>query len=616
MPMFHSLTTRLITWSLVITGVVYLSATSLSNRAGRRAAIAAAEREANDDTEAAALAVEDVLHTAEESAAALARAVSELQPAPAALERLVRRFSTENGEKIARYAVMLASDADAATRLWYTRRTGAGRTRMERTLPGPRSAECDGDHAEPCPFAPRMAALAERPASASAWTSFHQLSARYISATAALHWCCPVAGCWWRIHAATSAMVCTTRSPSSPPPSALVVEPVVRRAELERSGFAAVPFDGRSFRLTYRPIASTEWLLATAYAEDELLADVSRLQRTQIILGGSGLAILALAIIVLSRRITRPLGALAMSAGRLATGDLDSPLPDTTSRDEVGSLTTAFRHMRDSLKEYIRNLQETTALKERLEGEMKAARRIQADMLPAPTAGGASAGYALSAVLEPARAVGGDLFDHFEHGRHVFFLVGDVSGKGVAAALFMARAKTVFDAVAATERDPGAVLATLNRSLCRHNAAGMYVTAVCGMLDVETRTLTFATAGHEPPLLVRGDRPSEPLETEGGRVLGLIEIGEYPVSRRTLDAGDALVMYTDGVSEARDHSGDFYGNERLIAATSRDAAGAAEVITAGLLRDVKAFVADAPQSDDITILTLKLADEGALSLRA
>ena len=115
--MFHSLTTRLITWSLVITGVVYLSATSLSNRAGRRAAIAAAEREANDDTEAAALAMEDVLHTAEESAAALARAVSELQPAPAAIERLVRRFSTENGEKIARYAVMLASDADAATRL-------------------------------------------------------------------------------------------------------------------------------------------------------------------------------------------------------------------------------------------------------------------------------------------------------------------------------------------------------------------------------------------------------------------------------------------------------------------------------------------------------------------
>jgi sigma-B regulation protein RsbU (phosphoserine phosphatase) len=387
-----------------------------------------------------------------------------------------------------------------------------------------------------------------------------------------------------------------------------VVEPVIRRAEVERSGFAAVPFNGRMFRLTYRPIAGTDWFLATAYAEDELLADVSRLQRTQIILGGSGLAILAVAIVMLSRRITRPLGALAASAGRLATGDLDGSLPDTTSRDEVGTLTTAFRDMRDSLKEYIRNLQETTALKERLEGEMKAARRIQADMLPAPTAGGTSAGYELAAILEPARAVGGDLFDHFEHDRRVFFLVGDVSGKGVAAALFMARAKTVFDAVAATERDPGAVLATLNRNLCRHNAAGMYVTAICGTLDVVTRTVTFATAGHEPPILVRADGRSEPLETEGGRVLGLIELGEYPVSRRTLEAGNALVMYTDGVSEARDHVGDFYGNERLLAATSRNASGTAGAIADGVLHDVKAFVADAPQSDDITILTLKLAD--------
>ena len=231
----------------------------------------------------------------------------------------------------------------------------------------------------------------------------------------------------------------------------------------------AIPFDGRVFRLTFRPIAHPGWFLATAYAEDELLADVSRLQRTQIALAASGLALLAGAVVILSRRITRPLTALAASAGRLATGDLDGPLPQAGSRDEVGALTTAFHHMRDSLKEYIRNLKETTAAKERLEGEMKAARRIQADMLPAPTAGGGSAGYELSATLVPARAVGGDLFDHFEQNRRVFFLVGDVSGKGVAAALFMARTKTLFDAVAAQERNPGAVLATLNRSLCRQN---------------------------------------------------------------------------------------------------------------------------------------------------
>jgi len=212
-----------------------------------------------------------------------------------------------------------------------------------------------------------------------------------------------------------------------------------------------------------------------------------------------------------------------------------------------------------------------------------------------------------SAALVPARAVGGDLFDHFEQNRRVFFLVGDVSGKGVAAALFMARTKTLFDAVAAIEQNPGVVLATINRSLCQQNDAGMYVTGVCGVLDLETRTVTFATAGHEPPILVRNDSHPEPLETEGGGVLGLMEVGDYPISQRTLDKGDALVMYTDGVSEAQNSEGDFFGLDRLRDAMERHAAGSALVITTGLLQDVKAFAAAAPQSDDITILTLKLS---------
>ena len=237
---------------------------------------------------------------------------------------------------------------------------------------------------------------------------------------------------------------------------------------------------------------------------------------------------------------------------------------------------------------------------------MKAARRIQADMLPATTAGGAAAGYELAAVLTPARAVGGDLFDHFQLGRRVFFFVGDVSGKGVGAALFMARAKTLFDAIAASAGNPGEVLATLNRSLCRQNDAGMFVTAVCGVLELDSGQVTMATAGHEPAVLVRAGVGCDALNIEGGRVLGLIEFGDYPVSTVNMAAGDALVMYTDGVSEAQDPAGDFFGAERLLAATTRDSAASASAITAGLLRDVKAFAATAPQSDDITIMTIKV----------
>lgn len=600
--MFKSLTTRLIAWSLVLTGVVFVTTIGLSNYQGRRTAMEAAGREATDDTDAAGFAVEDVLDTAEESAAALARSISELQAPRDVIERLIRRFSEDNKTSIARYVAILESDRDAAPPAWYVdaRNTGA---------PGWSEPYRDGElNATVITLAAPIRGPGGRfdgAAGASVRLDFLSSVVRDVHLGASGFALVLTRGGLLVAHSRRDI----SRGVHDPlaeltPELRALVEPVAKRAQSGESGFAALPIDGRVFRLTYRPIgAHTGWTIATAYAEDELFADVSALQRSQIFLAASGLAILATAIVILSRRITRPLGALAASAGRLATGDLDGPLPEAESRDEIGALTAAFRHMRDSLKEYIRNLQETTAAKERLEGEMKAARRIQADMLPAPTGGGPSSGYELSAVLVPARAVGGDLFDHFEQEGRVFFLVGDVSGKGVAAALFMARAKTVFDTVATRERDPGAVLGRLNSSLCQQNDAGMFVTAVCGTLDPKTRVVTFATAGHEPPILVGRDGSSSPLETSGGRVLGLIDLDDYPVSTHTLAPGDALVMYTDGVSEAQDVSGNFFGDERLLAVTTRSA-GSAACLTAGVLEGVKSFASGAPQSDDITILTI------------
>jgi phosphoserine phosphatase RsbU/P len=601
---FDSLATRLIAWTLALTGAVFVTTIGLSNLEGRQAAIAAAEREAHNSTEAVARDVEDILDAVEASTAALARTVSELRPGPDALGRLVNRFSADQREKVLRYSVMMTG-SDPAAPAWY---------QEARDRDGPGWSEPHRDAETATATVITWATPIRGPDGRFAGAAAASLRLTFLSA--AVRGVHLGASGFGVVLSRRGLLVAHSRRDLSgrvhdplaelPPDLSALVEPIVRRAQAGESGFAAVPLDGRVFRLTFRPIANAGWFLATAYAEDELLADVARLRRTQIALAGSGLAILAGAVVMLSRRITRPLKALAASAGQLATGDLDGPLPSTASRDEVGALTTAFYDMRDSLKEYIRNLKETTAAKERLEGELKTARRIQADMLPSPTAGGGSSGYELSAALVPARAVGGDLFDHFEQNRHVFFLVGDVSGKGVAAALFMARAKTLFDAATATERNPGVVLAAINRSLCRQNETGMYVTAVCGVLDLDASTVTFATAGHEPPVLVRRDGHSASVATEGGGVLGLMEIGDYPVTGLTLDKGDALVMFTDGVSEAQDRDGGFFGTERLLDVTTRYAAGTASAMTAGVLHEVNAFAAAAPQSDDITILTLKL----------
>ncbi|MDH4065434.1 MAG: SpoIIE family protein phosphatase [Acidobacteriota bacterium] len=602
--MFHSVTTRLIAWSLLLTGGVYLTTIGLSNRTGRRAAIAAAEREAAGDTDAAALEVEGTLSEVEESVAALARAVAELRPEPTALIGLVQRFTDDHRDMIDRYDVHLADAAPAAPPPWYRETLQRGTGAWTEPYLSP---EVGGAAVMTWAMPIRgVSGAPEGVAAASLRLSFLSAAIRKVQLGQTGF---ALALSRRRVIVAHSSLdrVDALIDPLAtlPPDLRAQVEPIVQRAESGESGFTAIPLNGRMFRLTMRPIGTTGGIVATGYAEDELLSDVSSLQRTQILLSASGLVLLAGAIVLISRRITGPLRGLAAGAGRLAMGDLDAALPSATSRDEVGALTDAFRNMRDSLKVYIRDLQQTTAAKERIEGEVEAARRIQADMLPPATAGGGAAGYELSAVLEPARAVGGDLFDHFEHEGRVFFLVGDVSGKGVPAALFMARTKTLFDGVATIEHDPGAVLATLNRSLCRQNEAGMFVTAVCGVLDPASGEVTFATAGHDPPVMVEAGGRCGPVDTEGGLVLGLLESGDYPVSRMRLEPGDALVMYTDGVSEAQDPEGQFFGAERVLAATRRDALAGAATITNGLLRDVKGFARGAPQSDDITILTMK-----------
>jgi sigma-B regulation protein RsbU (phosphoserine phosphatase) len=629
---FRSLTTRLIVWTLVAVGAVYLATVVVSNTLARRMAIAAAEREAVNETEAAVSHVEDVLHSIEERTLALGEALSVLSPGGEKADRLLLRFVEGNrdlfggaiawapsprGEHRALYHHWGTDDsgrlesadlASEAYRYWERDWFRQAFTSKQPLWTEP-YRDTGGGGAWMVTFAVPFGPADGAPAGVV--TADLRLE-RLDSIVAEIELGRSGFGV---LVSRTGHVVATSKSEGvdrtatvlqqARPEARAWLEPIVRKVQAGEAGFARVEREGRPFRLTYRPLQRAGWTLAALYPEEDLLAGVSRLRVAQASLGLGGLALLALVVVVLSRRLTRPLAGLAASADTIARGDLDAPLPPVESRDEVGALARSFHHMRDSLKEHIRNLQETTAAKERLEGELRAARRIQAAMLPEPAAGGPGEGYELGATLVPARAVGGDLFDHFRDGPRVFFLVGDVSGKGIAAALFMARAKTVFETEASREADPGALLARVNRSLCRENDAGMFVTAVAGVLDVSSGELTFALAGHDPPVLVPAAAPPTALSAEGGRVLGLIEVSDFPVNRLRLGPGDAVVVYTDGVSEALDTGGAFFGVERIVAAVGPLRQAAAPAVTGGLLGAVRAFAGEAPQSDDITILTLR-----------
>mgnify|MGYP000983738209 CR=1 FL=1 len=375
-----------------------------------------------------------------------------------------------------------------------------------------------------------------------------------------------------------------------------------------QEGFARLPnglFEKPSW-IYYAPMPSTGWSLGIIVPEDELFAGITKLAREVIIIASAGVALLLAIILTISSAITRPIKLLASKTSEIAKGNLDVALPKTARGDEVGDLTRSFDDMRVALKEYIADLTATTKAKERMESELKIARNIQMSFLPKrfppfPHIGA----FELHAALEPAWEVGGDLYDFFLiDDRRLFFSLGDVSGKGVPAALFMAVTKTLIKGNAEVNVTPAEILAKVNTELCVDNESMLFVTMFCGILDFATGELTFSNAGHNPPLYVPSSGEPRWLELPKGLFLGIMEDAVYKTFVTQMWPGDKLVVYTDGVTEAMDKDDKLYTSQRLFDEVSRLRDLDAEGMDQEIMKSVHAFAEGAPQADDITVLTL------------
>jgi adenylate cyclase len=256
-----------------------------------------------------------------------------------------------------------------------------------------------------------------------------------------------------------------------------------------------------------------------------------------------------------------------------------------------------------------RQLQEQREAAARLAGELEAARRIQMGILPRPAdlAGGGRR-FDLYAFLEPARVVGGDLYDFFLlDDRRLFFLIGDVSGKGLPGALFMAVSKALCKSAALRHAgDVGAILREANAEISRDNPESLFVTVLAGVLEVDTGALEYCTAGHETPYLLRAGQPAARLPRHGGPALCVLDGYAYKAGRTRLAPDDVLCLTTDGVTEANDPGGALYGRARLEAVLNATGAGRdAQALGDALLADVRAFAGAAEASDDLAILILR-----------
>lgn len=245
--------------------------------------------------------------------------------------------------------------------------------------------------------------------------------------------------------------------------------------------------------------------------------------------------------------------------------------------------------------------------KHTIEGELNAAREIQMSMVPKmfpPFPDRPE--FELSAVLEPAKEVGGDFYDFFFVDRHhLVFLLGDVSGKGIPASLFMAVTKTLLKAVADENTSIDQVLFRVNNQLCEGNDLSMFATVFCGIIDTRTGRVEYSNAGHNPPVLCRKSGNPEFLETQGSLAIGSFEESPYVKETLALGIGDTIVIYSDGVTEAMNNNEELFSEERLLQSLREVNGQHPDELLKKILADVHSHAALAPQSDDITILALQ-----------
>jgi sigma-B regulation protein RsbU (phosphoserine phosphatase) len=326
-----------------------------------------------------------------------------------------------------------------------------------------------------------------------------------------------------------------------------------------------------------------------------------------------GLLVMAAGMWLLTRTM-RPLRQVLRKIKILPSLDFSSPdasaalargLP-LERQDDVGDMARSFASMGEQLNANVRALMESASARERMQGELDAARDIQQGILPSPELAPNIFGLSSHALLDPARETGGDLYDFFTmpDGRHAF-VIGDVSGKGVPAALFMAMTVTLVRLVLGGDEDPGTAMSKVNEFLQAHNPGTMFVTLFLAIYEPRSGRLEYANGGHNPPYLLRvsGQGISvQPLQGDSGPLVGVMPGLTYNSCSWTLEENELCLLYTDGITEAINENLDAYGEERLTRYLREHAALSTQDLLEGLFDDIKLFRGQAAPFDDITML--------------
>lgn len=357
----------------------------------------------------------------------------------------------------------------------------------------------------------------------------------------------------------------------------------------------------------YKPVEGTEWSVAVVCPYRDVFAPLDRLTLVVVSVFLLGLLALLFFCVWRIRRTSHPLKLFSEAASRVAKGDLAAPLPEIRTKDELAQFRDSFAYMQRSLDDYIHRLTETTRAKERIESELNIARKLQMSLLPnifPPFPEWKT--LDLYASLSPAKEVGGDLYDFFIRDGKLFFTVGDVSGKGIPASLFMAVTRSLFCIMAGTCDTPSEIAAKLNHAVMEQNDANMFVTMFIGALELDSGRLSYCSVGHNPPLLVEPDKQSSFVDTVPNIPIGVCDGFEFTEQCVMLPKESTLLIYTDGLNEAENSNCELLGNERMLGEMSHLGNLSARSVVERMIQLVTGFAGEAEQSDDLTLLCVRL----------
>lgn len=371
-------------------------------------------------------------------------------------------------------------------------------------------------------------------------------------------------------------------------------------------GMKRMTIDDKDCYVFYKPLGKTGCSMAIVCPESDIFGGFDRLRHTVMGIVFVGLLLMLYFFIKIITRELSPLHRLAKEAETIASGQFDTKLPDFQRNDEIGQLSHSFGNMQQSLVRYIEELKETTAQKASIESELNVASNIQMSMLPSVFPD--REGLDMYASMTPAKEVGGDLYGYLLKDEKLYFCVGDVSGKGVPASLFMAQVTRLFRTLANQMIQPADICTQMNEALSgEENQTCMFVTLFIGLVDLKTGHLSFCNAGHNPPVIGGGEHHGEFLQMLPNFPIGVMPGLEFEGEEIDSIKGRPLFIYTDGLNEAENREHGQFGDDHLIDILRNTHFDTARQVVETLAAKVEEHRDGAEPNDDLTMMCLRIS---------